>query len=116
MVEGGSVTNHLNECNTITSQLSPMGVNFDEENRALLILFFFPESWNGLVMAMSNSIFGSNTLKYDDVTSLILSEKTHRKTLGGSTSASSLNTKSRGRMKMGNKEESQMRRCINLED
>ena len=44
MVEGGSVTDHLNEFNTITSQLSSMGVNFDEEIRALLIVCSLPES------------------------------------------------------------------------
>ena len=44
MAEGGSVTNHLNEFNTITSQLSSMGVNFDEEIMALLILCSLPES------------------------------------------------------------------------
>ena len=44
MVEGGSVADHLNEFNTITSQLSSVGVNFDEEIRALLILCSLPES------------------------------------------------------------------------
>ena len=75
MVEGGSVVDHLNEFNTFTIQLSPMGINFDEEIRTLLILCSLPESWNGLVMAVSNSILGSNTLKYDDVINVILSGK-----------------------------------------
>ena len=44
MAEGGSITHHLNEFNTITSQLSSVGVNFDEEIRALLILCSFLES------------------------------------------------------------------------
>ena len=74
MVEGGSIIDHLNEFNTITSQLSSMGVNFDEEIRALLILCSFPESWNGLVMAVSNFVPGYGTLKYDDVIGVILSE------------------------------------------
>ena len=81
MVEGGSVTDHLNEFNTVTSQLSSVGINFDEEIRALLILCSLPESWNGLVMAVSNSIPGSDTLKYDDMIGVILSEKTRRKSL-----------------------------------
>ena len=75
-----------------------MGVNFDEEIRALLILCSLPESWNGLVMAVSNSVPGSSTLKYDDVISVILSEETHRKSSGGSTSGSALNAQSRGKM------------------
>ena len=56
MTEGGSITDYLNEFNMITSQLSSMGVNFDEEIKALLILCSFPKRWNGLVMVVSNSI------------------------------------------------------------
>ena len=44
MVEGLSITDHLNDFNTITSQLYSVGVNFDEEIRALLILCSLPES------------------------------------------------------------------------
>ena len=95
MAEGGSITNHLNVFNTITSQLSSVGINFDEEITALLTFYSFLERWNGLVMAMSNSILGSSTLKYDDVINVILSEKTHRKSSGGSTLGSSLNAQSR---------------------
>ena len=50
MAEGGSVTDHLNDFNTVTSQLSSVGVNFDEEIRACMIFCSFPESKNGLVM------------------------------------------------------------------
>ena len=56
-----------------------------------MIFCSFPESWNGLVMAVSNFVPGSGTLKYDDVIGVILSEETRRKSLGGSTSKSSLN-------------------------
>ena len=42
-------------------------------------------------MAVSNSVPGSSTLKYDDVVSVILSEETRRKSLVGSTSGSALN-------------------------
>ena len=98
MIEGGSVVDHLNDFNAITSQLSFVVINFDEEIMALLFLCSLPESWNGLVMAVSNSIFGSNTLEFDDVNGVILSEETCRKTLGGSTVGSALNIESRGRM------------------
>ena len=46
---------------------------------------------------MSNFVSRSSTLKYDDVIGIILSEKNHRKTSGGSTSGSALNAQSRGR-------------------
>ena len=51
MEEGGSIVDHLNNFNNITSLLSSVGINFDEEIRALLIFGSFPESWNRLVMA-----------------------------------------------------------------
>ena len=84
MSESGSVADHLNEFNTLTSQLSYIKVNFDDEVRALLILCSLPESWNSLVMAVkvmdvSNSIPSSNTLKFDDVVGVILSEEMRRK-------------------------------------
>ena len=44
MGEGGSIVNHLNEFNTITSQLSSIQISFDEEVKALLILYSFPKS------------------------------------------------------------------------
>jgi hypothetical protein len=50
-------------------------VEFDDEVRTLIIMFSLPERWNGLVMAISNSIFGSNTLKFDDVVGVILSDE-----------------------------------------
>ena len=54
-------------------------------------------------MVVSNSISGSNTLKFDDVIGVILSEETRRKILGGSTLGSVLSAQSRGKMiKRGN--------------
>ena len=57
-------------------------MDFDDEAKALLILCSLPESWNGLVMVVSNSISGSNTLKFDDVVGVILSEEMLRKITG----------------------------------
>ena len=44
MVEGESVTDHLNEFNTVTSHLTSVNVNFDDKVRALLILCSLLES------------------------------------------------------------------------
>ena len=60
-----------------------MGINFNEEIGALLVLCSLSERWNSLVMVVSNSISIANTLKLDDVMSVILSEETHRKSSGG---------------------------------
>jgi hypothetical protein len=78
MLEGGSVADHLNEFNIVTNQLSSVKVDFDDEVRALLILCSLPEIWNGLFVAVSNYVSGSNTLKFDDVVGVILSEEMRR--------------------------------------
>eukprot|EP00253_Pinus_taeda_P022417 PITA_22417 len=96
MSEGGSVADHLNDFNTVTSQFCSIGVNFDDEVRALLFLCSLPESWNGLVMAISNSVSGSSTLKFDDVVGAILSEEMRRKN-SGETSGNALSAEYRGR-------------------
>ena len=75
MSEGGFVADHLNEFNTLTSQLSSIKANFDDEVRALLILCSLPKRWNILVMVVSNSVPSSNTLKFDDAVGVILSEE-----------------------------------------
>ena len=98
MSKGGSVTNHLNEFNMVTNKLSSVSVNFDDEVRALLILCSLPESLNRLVMAVSNSVSGSNTLKFDDVIGVILSEEMRRKSID-ETSGNALTMESRGRQK-----------------
>ena len=61
MLEGGSFLDHLNEFNTLTSQLSYVKVNFDDEVRSLLILCSLLESWNSLVIIVSNYVPSSNT-------------------------------------------------------
>jgi hypothetical protein len=44
MSEGVSVSDHLNEFNTVTNKLSSVKVDFDDEVMALLISCSFPES------------------------------------------------------------------------
>ena len=82
MSQGGFVVDHLNEFNTITSQLSFVKVNFDDEVRDLILLCSLLERWNGLVMDVSKFVLGSNTLKFDDVVGVILSEEMRRKNIG----------------------------------
>jgi hypothetical protein len=74
MLEGGYVANHLNQFNMVTKKLSSVKVDFDDEVRALLILWSLPESWNDLVVVVCNSVSGSNNLKFDYVVGVILSE------------------------------------------
>jgi hypothetical protein len=100
MIQHGSVIDYLNEFNMITNQLTYVNVNFYKEYRALLILCSFLERWNSLVVIVSNFLFGSNTLKFDDVVGAILNEEIHRKRLGSTpTSRSVLNVEIMGRTK-----------------
>eukprot|EP00253_Pinus_taeda_P021401 PITA_21401 len=86
----------LYEKPSASNKLSSVGVTFDDEVRALLFLCSLPESWNGLVMAISNSVSGSSTLKFDDVVGAILSEEMRRKS-SGETSSNALTAETRGR-------------------
>eukprot|EP00253_Pinus_taeda_P029967 PITA_29967 len=79
-----------------SNKLFSIGVNFDDEVRAMLFLCSLPEIWNGLVMVISNSISGSSTLKCDDVVGAILSEEMRRKS-SVETSGNALSAESRGR-------------------
>ncbi len=66
MFEGASVAEHLNEFNIVTTQLSFLGIEFDEEIRVSILLSFLLESLNNMVMTIS--CYSENSkLKYDDV-------------------------------------------------
>ena len=71
-------------------------MNFDDEVRALLILLSLPKCRNILVMAVSNSVPSSNTLKFDDVVGVILSKEKRRKSTS-ETSGNVLTMERRGR-------------------
>ena len=73
-------------------------MDFDDEVRALLILCSLPKSWNDLVIVVSNFFAISNTLKFDDVVGVILSEEMRRKSTG-ETLGNALNTENRRRQK-----------------
>lgn len=96
MTEGASVAQHLNELNTITTQLSSVKIEFDDEVRALILLSSLPDSWNATVTAVSSSS-GNTKLKFIDVQDLVLSEEIRRKESGEGSTSSALHTESRGR-------------------
>lgn len=98
MVEGGTVVEHLNEFNIVTSELTLVGINFDDEFRALLIVSSLSESWDSFAMLLSNST-GLSTLKFDDVVSVTFSEAVCRKS--SSESLGSALWKKKGQLKEG---------------
>ncbi|KAK8919454.1 hypothetical protein KSP39_PZI021448 [Platanthera zijinensis] len=76
--EGKSMIENLNDFNAITSQLESVGLTFENEMLAVLILSSLPDSWDSLVMTVNNSS-GSNPLNFEDVVGVLLSEDTRRK-------------------------------------
>ena len=60
---------HINELNIVTIQLSSVGIEFDDEVRALILLSSLPDSWSATVTAVSSSS-GSKKMKFDDVRDL----------------------------------------------
>ena len=73
IVKNASVTQHLNEFNTITNQLLSIEIDFDDENHALIFLASLPNSWEVMRMTVSNST-GKEKLKYNDIRDLILAK------------------------------------------
>ena len=49
MTEGASVAQHLNELNSVTTQLSSVGIDFEDEVRALILLSSLRDSWSATV-------------------------------------------------------------------
>ena len=88
-----------------------MGVTFEDEVRALLILSSLPDSCDSLVMDLSNCISGTNTLKFDDVVGVLLSEEMRRKSTG-KTSSTALTVETRGRQK----ERSKVTSIVSVQD
>ncbi|KAI0500779.1 hypothetical protein KFK09_018996 [Dendrobium nobile] len=56
-------------------------INFDDEVRALLLLSSLPESWDGVVTAISNSSGSSSNLNFEDIMGLVPNEEVHRRTV-----------------------------------
>lgn len=54
--EGTSVVEHLNEMQSIVNQLSSMKMALDDELQALLFLSSLPDSWETLMILLSNSV------------------------------------------------------------
>ena len=111
MAENASVAQHLNEFNIITNQLSSVEIDFDDEIRALIVLASFPNSWEAMRMAVSNSM-GKEKLKYNDIRDLIMAEEIPRRDVGetsGSGSALNLETRGRGNDRNSNQGRSKSR-------
>ena len=76
--EEKSVAEHLNEFQDVINQLANMKVNFDDELQALLLMSSLSESWETLVVSLSNSN-ANGTISLETVRSSLLNEELRRK-------------------------------------
>ncbi|MCO5550932.1 hypothetical protein L7F22_004426 [Adiantum nelumboides] len=80
MKEGSNVSSHLNEFNALSLQLTSKGLNFDDEMKAIFLLYSLPASWDTFNTAIDNSTHGGK-LAFGDVTSALLTEEIRRQSL-----------------------------------
>ncbi|KAE8657742.1 hypothetical protein F3Y22_tig00116983pilonHSYRG00074 [Hibiscus syriacus] len=73
MPESTSVTEHLNTLNTLFSQLTSLSCKIGEQERVKLLLQSLPDSYDQLIINLTNSNITS--LVFDDVAAAILQEE-----------------------------------------
>lgn len=116
--EGKSVVEHLSDFQDLVNQLVAMKLVLEDELQALLLLSSLPESWETLVVSLSNSA-PDGQLTLSQVKDSMFNEETRRKDLGAS-SSEALVTENKGRNTSGgrfnesrDRSESQSRRKFN---
>ncbi|VFQ67109.1 unnamed protein product [Cuscuta campestris] len=70
MREGTLVTEHINKLNSILARLASVGIKFDDEVQALLLLSSLPDSWSGTVTAVTGSV-GPDGFTFDQIRDLV---------------------------------------------
>ena len=78
MAESSSMTDHINTLNTLFSQLTELGYKIDENERAELLLQSLPDSYDQLIINLTNNIL-VEYLVFDDVAAAVLEEESRRK-------------------------------------
>jgi len=58
-----------------------VGIKFDDEVQALLLLLSLPDSWSGMVTTVTNSV-GSDGFTFEKICDLILGEDVRRRSFG----------------------------------
>ena len=70
MKEGSDLLEHLNTFNMLNTQLSSLGVNYEDEDKALLLLASLPTSFDHLVTTL---MYRNEAIVLEEVTSVLLS-------------------------------------------
>jgi hypothetical protein len=71
MSDDSSVTEHLNTFNTVLSQLSSVDIKIIDEEKCIIILCSFPDSWENLVVAIGSN---KTTIALEDMIASLLSK------------------------------------------
>ncbi|KAD3641899.1 hypothetical protein E3N88_31123 [Mikania micrantha] len=71
------------------SAANKVGIKFNDEVQALLLLSSLPDSWSGTVTAVTSSA-GANGMTFEGIRDLVLGEDIRRKNQGGSSSSEML--------------------------
>jgi hypothetical protein len=96
--DGQSVTKHLSNFHELLNELSTMKLVLDDEVQALLMLSSLPDSWETLVVSLSNSA-PNGVMTMVMVKDSMLNEEARRKEQGISSHTEALVTEKRGRSK-----------------
>ncbi|KAH9769282.1 hypothetical protein KPL71_011940 [Citrus sinensis] len=78
MVESTMVTDHINTLKILFSQLTTLGHNIEENERAELLLQSLPDSYDQLIINLMNNN-PVDSLVFDDVAASVLNEESRRK-------------------------------------
>jgi hypothetical protein len=96
--DGQSVTEHLSNFQGLLNELSTMKLVLDDEVQALLMLSSLPDSWETLVVSLSNSA-PNGVMTMGMVKDSMFNEEARRKEHGISSHTEALVTEKRGRSK-----------------
>ena len=95
---GHGVAEHTNDFQGLVNQLNAMKMKIEDELQALLLLSSLPDSWDTLVISLSNSAPNCK-LTMDMVKDSLFNEEARRKEQGISYETEALVTENRGRGK-----------------
>ena len=95
--EGKSIAKHLSDFQDLVNQIVTMKLVIEDELQALLPLSSLPDSWETLVVSLSNSAL-NGVLQLAMVKDSLLNEETRRRDMGKDI-AHTLVTENRGRSK-----------------
>ncbi|VFQ97324.1 unnamed protein product [Cuscuta campestris] len=87
MKNGTSITEHINKLNSILAKLLSVGIKFDDEVQALLLLSSLPDTWSRTVTAVTSSA-GPDGFTFEKIRDLVLGEDVRRRSSGESSEES----------------------------